>query len=198
MKAEKYVITGGPGCGKSTLIERLKNCGCEVIPESAKQVIDGQLELGGSSLPWKNRLKFQEEVAWFQQIKEENLIVGKSYFLDRSIIDNVAYFLIDDIIPSEEFEKTCDKLNSYSKVFVLNLLPVQENTYFRKENREKSIEIEKTLMEVYKDYGHSPIKVPFYPGSPSKRIEFVLDHIEYTNFIKGGYVPCLYKEYENY
>lgn len=36
---ELYVITGGPGVGKTTLIERLKQAGYSTVEEQARKII---------------------------------------------------------------------------------------------------------------------------------------------------------------
>ena len=38
----KCVITGGPGCGKTSVLEALKKMGYEIVPEGARQIIEEQ------------------------------------------------------------------------------------------------------------------------------------------------------------
>ena len=50
-----YVITGGPGVGKTTLIEGLRDLGFNTIDEDARKIIKNQVEIQGQGLPWKNK-----------------------------------------------------------------------------------------------------------------------------------------------
>lgn len=49
-----YVITGGPGVGKTTLLDALKNKGLVVVPEDARRIIKEQMQANGEGLPWKD------------------------------------------------------------------------------------------------------------------------------------------------
>lgn len=48
------VITGGPGSGKTTLIDHLHQSGYDFSPDVARSVIDEQIERGGNALPWED------------------------------------------------------------------------------------------------------------------------------------------------
>jgi len=42
----KFILTGGPGVGKTTLIERFKRQGFQVVPEAATYLINERLNNG--------------------------------------------------------------------------------------------------------------------------------------------------------
>src|SRR3546814_17034047 len=50
-----HVITGGPGSGKSTLIEALAVEGFDPMPEAGRAIIRAQFAIGGAALPWADR-----------------------------------------------------------------------------------------------------------------------------------------------
>jgi predicted ATPase len=50
-----YIITGGPGSGKSTLIEALAAEGFHHMPEAGRAIIRDQVAIGGTALPWADR-----------------------------------------------------------------------------------------------------------------------------------------------
>ena len=60
---KKYVITGGPGIGKTTVIEILSSRGYEIVPEAARIIIEEEQINDSDALPWKNLKKFQNLVA---------------------------------------------------------------------------------------------------------------------------------------
>ena len=50
-----FVITGGPGVGKTTLLQELQKRFFTCIPEVAREIIREQVALKGDALPWKNK-----------------------------------------------------------------------------------------------------------------------------------------------
>lgn len=50
-----FVITGGPGSGKSTLIDELAKHGIRGMPEAGRSIIQDQVAIGGEALPWSDR-----------------------------------------------------------------------------------------------------------------------------------------------
>src|SRR3546814_14105402 len=55
-----HVITGGPGSGKSTLIEALAVEGFDHMPEAGRAIIRDQVAIGGAALPWADRAAFAD------------------------------------------------------------------------------------------------------------------------------------------
>jgi predicted ATPase len=47
-----FVITGGPGSGKSTLIDALAGHGIFSMPEAGRSILQDQVAIGGEALPW--------------------------------------------------------------------------------------------------------------------------------------------------
>ena len=48
-----YIITGGPGSGKTSIIEALKNRGFLCVDEVARQIIQEKTKIGGDALHTK-------------------------------------------------------------------------------------------------------------------------------------------------
>lgn len=55
-----YIITGGPGSGKSSLLSSLASKGYAVMPEAGRAIIQDQKLIGGPALPWADRKIFAE------------------------------------------------------------------------------------------------------------------------------------------
>jgi len=56
----KYILTGGPGVGKSTLLERISEKGIYTIKEVASYIIEREIKKDSEILPWKNKDLFQK------------------------------------------------------------------------------------------------------------------------------------------
>ena len=55
-----FVLTGGPGSGKTTLIDALAARGYACSLEAGRAVIRHQQDIGGNALPWGDRALFAD------------------------------------------------------------------------------------------------------------------------------------------
>lgn len=55
-----FVVTGGPGAGKTSLITELAHRGFHTIPESGRAIIREEMASGGDALPWADRMAYAE------------------------------------------------------------------------------------------------------------------------------------------
>ncbi|MCK5474167.1 MAG: AAA family ATPase [Candidatus Aenigmarchaeota archaeon] len=171
--AIKYAITGGPGCGKSSLIDELYKRGHYVVEEAAEPIIKEQMAIDGPNLPWKNRQAFQNAVLEMQKEMEAKIPEYGTAFLDRGANDGLAYLWLDSIEPPQEF-CTGIKAHSYDKIFMLEELPasVYENTDYRKEDPETARKISALIHQAYTNAGYEVVMVPFM--TVAKRAEYIL------------------------
>lgn len=170
------VITGGPGSGKTTLINALKEKGYVCKDEVSREITQKARESGIDQLFLEQPLLFSEMLLdarkkQFEEAKSAETLV----FLDRGIPDILAYMhYIGDPYPAH-FDKT-SKDCSYHQVFILT--PWEEiyvQDEHRYENYEQAEIIFKHLIETYTNYNYLPIKVP--KGTVEERIEFILKKI---------------------
>ena len=102
------MITGGPGVGKTTLLQELQQRGVHVIPEIARQLIKEQQAINGDALPWKNKrlyrdLMFQRSFESFEKVMEEQH--GESpIFFDRGFLDAICYASLTGIRVENEMK----------------------------------------------------------------------------------------------
>ena len=177
MNKEIVVIIGGPGTGKTTIIEGLLAKGFCCYPEISREVTLEAKKQGIEQLFLENPLLFSElllegrKKQFHNAHKEPHNIV----FLDRGIPDVLAYMhYIGDSYPAF-FDQAC-RDHIYTKIF---LLPPWEEIYIsdneRYENFEQAKLIYNHLTETYQKYGYHLIEVP--KGSVEERISFILNQI---------------------
>jgi predicted ATPase len=175
LNTKKIVITGGPGTGKSSIINQLKSRGFICYDEISREVTLQARKDGIEQLFLTEPLLFSEKLleGRIQQFKDAVNADKNLVFLDRGLPDVLAYMdYIGDIYPNK-FVETC-KVHTYDYVFVL--APWQEifvSDSERYENFEQAIEIHHHLLETYMRFGYQLIDVPF--ETIENRTDFVLE-----------------------
>lgn len=174
MKKEIIVIIGGPGTGKSTLIEALLEKGYCCYPEISREVTFEAQKQGIDQLFLEKPLLFSEMLLegrkkqFINASNEPHEIV----FLDRGIPDVVAYMdFIGDDYPIE-FVTACRE-NIYTKAYILTpWKEIYKSDTERYENFEQAQIIYNHLVLTYEKYGYTLIEVP--KDTVENRVEFIL------------------------
>ncbi|WP_421920501.1 AAA family ATPase [Marinifilum sp.] len=166
----RFIITGGPGSGKSSLLNALKNQGYKGFEEISRIIIREQQEINGDKLPWKNLADFAE-ICYERMLKQLDDYNSRSYcFYDRGIPDIIAYVRRGGLqVPSKYFEN-CNQY--HPSVFITP--PWQQifiNDAERPESFKDSMEIYQYLKNTYKELGFQIIELP--KASIKKRVEFI-------------------------
>ena len=177
MKKEIIVITGGPGTGKTTIIDALIEQGYACFPEISRQVTLEAKKQGIEQLFLEKPLLFSELLleGRRKQHQQATLNQAEIVFMDRGIPDILAYMhYIGDSYPAF-FDHAC-KEHPYAKVFVL---PPWEDIYESDEARYENFEQAKLifahLLETYQKYGYKLIEVP--RGTVEERIQYILNQL---------------------
>jgi len=153
----KFVITGGPGSGKTAVIEALKKR-CDGWPEQyyfvgecAEEIIK-EYQKKGITNPTK-LTDFQYRVAELQKQKENAIPPNSIAFLDRTMIDTMAYS--DDSTLAELVINESKKSNYAPIVFFMELSrEIYRQTEIRQETFEEALELANRLRLIYKNMGY--------------------------------------------
>lgn len=71
----RYILTGTPGCGKTSLIRALEMTGASVVSEAATDIITYK-QMQGVAEPWKNE-DFIDYIIRLQKHRQIDLSVEK-------------------------------------------------------------------------------------------------------------------------
>ena len=174
-KPNFYIITGGPGAGKTSVLENLALKGYGYIPETARQIIKERLSKGLPPRP--------DPTSFAQQIFDQdwknfvlNSTMSSLLFFDRSFMDS-ACMLFESNMESYNKVKDIHLANSYNnRVFIT---PPWKEIYHNDEERdqtfEQSIEVYDRLHKWYKEYGYEIVVLP--KDTVENRAKFILNQV---------------------
>lgn len=169
---KKYIITGAPGTGKTTLINLLKNT-VPCMEEVSRKVIINEQETQGNGVPWGNINHFTELV--FKKTTNE-LLNPNTLICDRSLLDLEAYLTVaNKNIPNylrdfpykEKYQQTVFFAPTWFQIYCKDAQRLQEFDY--------CLKLEKALLEHYRIKGFNIITLT--KSSPMERVKLILETI---------------------
>lgn len=177
---QKYILTGGPGSGKSSVLLELERRGEYIIREAAEDVIK-LAQSKGVEKPWE-LANFQRDILNIQ-IQRERAIPQdiRRVFIDRGIPDGLAYTKQGTDI-YKEIKSQCPR---YSGIFLIENLGGTEQNKVRREDNGEALELELILGEIYTINpvgGYKVVHIP--PQSVIERADDILGVIEGGIFLR--------------
>ena len=173
-----HIFTGGPGSGKTTVLDLLKGMGYFTVPESGRDIIRNQTATGGDAVPWANPCRYADLMLLHGIVDFEEFIhVGKPCFFDRGIPDVLGYSRLARLPISPALLEAAQKYRYYGNVFIF---PFWEEIYITDSERKQDTgEAERTYHAVrcaYEELGYRVVDVPCLP--PDLRARWIVDHID--------------------
>jgi predicted ATPase len=172
---KRYILTGTPGSGKTSIIHVLKSQGYAVVEEAATDVIALE-QARGNPEPWRQP-DFIDKIVRLQKQRQLQTSIDPDglQFYDRSPICTYALSRYLGYPPSacllEEMERI-ERENIYQKqVFFIENLGFCQPTEARKISFEASLRFETIHLETYTSFGYDCIKIP--PHSLPKRVSSI-------------------------
>ncbi|NIH21866.1 AAA family ATPase [Providencia heimbachae] len=173
----RIVITGGPGSGKSTLIDALIARGYSCLPEAGRGVIRDQVVINGNALPWGDRIAFSElMLCW--EMRSWHTVKGHNQFcfFDRGLPDIAGYLNLCNLAIPPHLDSAIRKFRYRKQVFIT---PPWPEIYAQDTERKQSIdEAEQTyhaMVDIYQKYGYELLELPRV--SVEKRADFIISSV---------------------
>lgn len=169
-----FVLTGGPGAGKTTVLEALAAEGCATVPEAGRAVIRQQTAIGGLALPSRDPAVFAEHMlAWDMRSHEAASAGGERTVFGRGVPDTIGYLRLCGLAVPPHVERAAERYRYNRRVFVF---PPWEKIFRPDEERLQDFaEAERTFVAVrdaYRDVDYHCLEVPML--SAEERARFIL------------------------
>ena len=185
MNPKRIVITGGPGTGKTAVIDALEKKGYFCYQEIIREMTLEAKKEGKEKIQVVNPLLFVDDPMEFnkkilegrlQQYKQASNLSEAIVFFDRGLPDVLAYMDYFAQKYGEDFAQVC-KEHRYDTVF---LLPPWEEIYVsdneRLETYEQAVQIHEHLEKTYSNYKYINVIVP--KGTIDQRLQFIEEYLK--------------------
>jgi predicted ATPase len=172
-----HVVTGGPGSGKTSLIEALAKAGYARTLEAGRAIIQEQLATDGPALPWRDPLAFAElMLGWEMRSYRMAETADGPVFFDRGVTDVIGYLMLVGRPVPAHVMRAAERFRYNRRVFVAPPWPeIFTQDAERKQTPEEAVRTYEALVKAYASQGYELVSLPLVPIED--RLRFVLDAI---------------------
>ncbi len=185
-----FVLTGGPGSGKTTLIESLQKCGYSTMAEAGRAIIQDQVAIGGQALPWVNPLLFAETMlSWDMRSYHVAEQMNGLVFFDRGVVDVLGYLRLMDLQIPKHIQIAEQKFRYNRLVFIAP--PWEEifdNDGERRQDFAEAIRTYEAVSSTYVEMGYDLVELPRSPVED--RVRFILENAKAAHSIQIEHERC--------
>jgi predicted ATPase len=172
-----FIISGGPGAGKTTLIDALAMLGYGRTVEAGRFIIQAQAEIGGMGVHFGDQALFAE-LMLMHEIRnyEEAQAAPGLVFFDRGIPELVGYLpMVGRPVP-KHFRTAAELYRYNRRVFVTPpWREIYANDSERKQDFAEAVRTYELCVAAYHEQGYETVDLP--RASVMERVRFVLNHI---------------------
>jgi predicted ATPase len=156
------VVSGGPGSGKSTLIDALERAGFGRTLEAGRGIIQEQVAIGGQGLPWIDPALFAEMMlAWEMRSYRWAEHQAGTIFFDRGVPDVVGYLRLMKLPVPEHVMKATEIFRYHARVLIA---PPWEEIFRqdreRKQDFGEAVRTYEALALTYAELGYQLVELP--------------------------------------
>lgn len=177
LKTEKYLITGGPGAGKTSLLQALKTAGYHSSEEASRQVIVSAVASGSDCLPWTDLACFAGKVLERMTTLYTQAAANAGItFFDRGIPDIMAYLKAAGLPIDNKYHTAFQQHPYHPLAFILPpWKAIYVNDAERWQTFDEAVHLYNSIRETYEALGFTLVTVP--EATVENRMQFILKTI---------------------
>ena len=172
-----FVLTGGPGSGKTALVEALRARGYACYVEDGRGVIRHHVAIQGPALPWLDPMLFAEMMlSWEMRSYDLAQQTPGPVFFDRGVPDVQGFLQLLNFPVASHMRKASQIFRYNPTVFIAP--PWKEifrQDRERKQDFEEAVRTCETMREIYTELNYHLIEIP--RTSVEERLGFLLNHV---------------------
>ncbi|SFD13419.1 AAA family ATPase [Tropicimonas isoalkanivorans] len=162
MSDHLFVVTGGPGAGKTSLITELARRRIHTSPESGRAIIREEMASGGDALPWSDRMAYAERMLERDLCAYEDAqALSGPVIFDRGIPDIMGYLILCGLPVPPHAAAAAGSARYNRRVF---LAPFWDEIFTqdieRKQTRAEAEETCAVMRRTYVALGYEIIEIP--------------------------------------
>jgi predicted ATPase len=177
-QANYFIISGGPGSGKTSIIEKLAARGFTTVAETGRAILREQAEAGGNATHDGDAaayggLMLKRAVADYKRMRGAD----EPVFFDRGIAELVGYFRLKGLPVPPDVASAGHEYRSNRLVF---LTPPWQAIYRqdaeRRQEWPEAVRTFELVRDAYVEAGYRPLEVPH--DTVARRVSFILAEVD--------------------
>lgn len=170
-----FVISGGPGSGKTSIIERLAARGFPTVREAGRDILRQQAAIGGTSVHRVDAVAFRELMLArgmddYERMRHETDV---PVFFDRGVTELSGYCHLIGVPVPDHVRRAAELYRYNPLVFITPPWPeIYAHDELRKQDADEAVRTYELCVEAYVEAGYAPVEVPRAPVA--ERASFVL------------------------
>ncbi len=173
-----FIISGGPGAGKTTLVDTLDMRGFTTVAETGRAILGEQAAIGGGAAHGNDMAAFCAEmlkrgIADFEREKAGD----EPVFFDRGIAELVGYCRLVGLPVLEGLQQAVEVYRYNTLVL---LAPPWREIYRRDHERSQSwdeaVRAYEAVRDAYDEAGYETVEIP--RETVGRRVRFVLAEVD--------------------